>query len=103
MQPSTFFTILASASVAMGAAVANWKPTPTTVYKTETVTATATAAPVNQCKAGTTPSCCKGSLLGVDCNLIIGGDVCDGTVACCNTTQEGLINIDLSCLLVDLL
>nr|POE90004.1 hypothetical protein CFP56_20471 [Quercus suber] len=102
MQPSTFLTILASASVAMGAAVANWKPTATTVYKTVTATATPTSAPVNQCKAGTQPSCCKGGLLGLDCLLIVGGDTCDGTVACCNTTQEGLINVDLSCILVDL-
>ncbi|RPA73342.1 hypothetical protein BJ508DRAFT_334151 [Ascobolus immersus RN42] len=37
-------------------------------------------------------------LIGIDCvNVAVGG--CSNKVACCNgnTTQEGLVNLDLSC------
>ncbi|KAG8624920.1 hypothetical protein KVT40_006671 [Elsinoe batatas] len=67
----------------------------------------------NQCSASQKLACCnqRGGLLSLNC-ISLGlvtlpiGQTCSGsdnTVACCNTNQLGLINLNLSCLPINIL
>jgi len=94
MKTATFFAVLASAAMAVGAALPEMEK--------RTWPAKTTPAPTTgggQCSGDQHPACCnQGSLLAIDCTLGAVLGTCNGVQACCNVQQNGLINLGGLCL-----